>query len=960
MGNDNVVDAQNEDSTTAPSKNDHYKAEQARICLRRKYLKTEVDKEAAHGEYQPSSIWGLALSGGGIRSATFGLGVLQAMARAKAPDIRPANARTGSGEFLLAHFDYLSTVSGGGYIGAFYCSLFQGGRLRPYVEPASRTPYPISDSTVVEAAANAFKVLQFEPPGRIHSTVHYDDCEGCKVGNGPTAWLRENGRYLTPSGAGDLLYGVALTVRNWLSVHFVIGMPILFVLAAMNVSLMTLMNHAPRAIGEWQLPELARSLWLLPASILMLWVIPLGVAFWLFYSKKSAEHDKCWMFNRAFGSCALLVVILIYLIVARRQYLPEHLWLTLILAAQVMTVAMFWAFWISTEPVIGGNTVRTFRIKVTKYLATSINCLLGSAFLVAAFESSRALYLWFASTSPFLSLTPAATLAGLVWLTRAVAQLLDERPEKKSLLSLPLPLLTMLLGMTMLSLTIVSWGILLHWLLAFECCLIWSFSQLAGALVVLGTIAPFVIISGLFIGFINLSSFQALYSARLTRAYLGASNGFRFKWSEIAKEREDKLSVSEALPGDDLSLEEYFGSATLAPLHLINITVNLTADMTGQLVQRDRKGLPLCIAPGSYRYDVLDAFSYSFIMDGVARIRDGKHRIFSEADQPLTLGHWIATSGAAFSTGMGRTTSLGTSLVCGLANVRLGTWWPANFTEDDKPDDQRITIRNPWYAKCFPTPYYLYKEFTAQFDGLRSKYQYLSDGGHFENTGVYELLRPQRRLDLIVLCDCGADPGYNFEDLANLIRLARLDLELEIEADTGYLRDSRYRALKSVLGVYEDFLTGDVLKQGEDGSKRADDQCALLFNVFNRDEDSAPRRLVCVLLVIKPNIITRLSDDVQFYWVTHPTFPNEPTIDQFFNESQFESYRQLGLNTGQLLFGTGRKRKNGKPGKKQDCHEALLWKYLKQRIKKIDHCTHGVRTCQQPAPHSSAQTAHAP
>lgn len=932
MEKDNKDSPQSEYSNADRLANEQYQAEQARIRLRRKNLKTEIGKVSARDNNEiPRSVWGLALSGGGIRSATFGLGVLQAMARAKAPEIRSESPYVNTG-FLLPHFDYLSTVSGGGYIGAFYGSLFQGARLR---DPST------AGNATVEAAQNALDVLRFEPPGRIHSTVHYDDINH-DVGDAPTAWLRENGRYLTPSGAGDLLYGIALAVRNWLSVHFVIGMPILFVMAliaVINVSLRLFKFHWPQTAEK--LPDWALSLWLMPVSILLVLVIPLGLAFWLFYSNKSAETDQCQILNRtfinwAFVGCAGLAIVLALMIVYLADYLPHNLWGTFVLAVQVMVMAMVCAIWVSRRPVIGDTTVRVFRINVTKYLARSIYWMLGTGFLVAAFEASHALYLWVAS-SPLLSLTPAAALAGIVWLTRAIAKLLDERSGKKSLLSLPLPYLTMILGIGMLALTVLSWGTLLHWLLAIECCWRCTFVDYWGALIVMTAVAPFAVVTSRFIGFLNLSSFQALYSARLTRAYLGASNGFRFKWSDSAKEREEKLSVSEALPGDDLTLEDYFGPHTLAPLHLINITMNLTADMTGQLVQRDRKGLPLCIAPGYYAADTQQRYSYRFIMDGVPRIRSKEPGAFSEVDQPLTLGHWIATSGAAFSTGLGRTTSLGTSLVCGLANIRLGTWWPANFEQADEPRSQRITLMNPWYAKCFPTSYYLYKEFTAQFHGLRAKYQYLSDGGHFENTGVYELLRPGRRLELIVLCDCGADPEYNFEDLANLIRLARLDLKLEIEADTGYLSDRRYRSLKNVLGVYEDFLTGDVLKQGEDGSKRADDQCALLFNVFNRDEGAAPRRLVCILLVIKPNIITRLNDDVQFYSVTHPLFPNEPTIDQFFNESQFESYRQLGLNTGQLLFGYGRPPQLNGEDKKQKSHEALLWAYLKQRIKKIKH-----------------------
>ena len=60
-------------------------------------------RAAARCEAKDAPPIGLALSGGGIRSATFSLGVLQSLARAD----------------LLRRFDYLSTVSGGGYIGSF-------------------------------------------------------------------------------------------------------------------------------------------------------------------------------------------------------------------------------------------------------------------------------------------------------------------------------------------------------------------------------------------------------------------------------------------------------------------------------------------------------------------------------------------------------------------------------------------------------------------------------------------------------------------------------------------------------------------------------------------------------------------------------------------------------------------------------------------------------------------------
>ena len=59
----------------------------------------------------------LCLSGGGIRSASFALGVIEALAvhpRPEADKQTPSEATS-----LLRQFDYLSTVSGGGYIGSW-------------------------------------------------------------------------------------------------------------------------------------------------------------------------------------------------------------------------------------------------------------------------------------------------------------------------------------------------------------------------------------------------------------------------------------------------------------------------------------------------------------------------------------------------------------------------------------------------------------------------------------------------------------------------------------------------------------------------------------------------------------------------------------------------------------------------------------------------------------------------
>src|SRR5215213_171788 len=60
---------------------------------------------------------------------------------------------------------------------------------------------------------------------------------------------------------------------------------------------------------------------------------------------------------------------------------------------------------------------------------------------------------------------------------------------------------------------------------------------------------------------------------------------------------------------------------------------------------------------------------------------------------------------------------------------------------------------------------------------------YLSDGGHFENLGLYEMVR--RRCRYIVVSDAGSDPNTRFEDLGNAIRKIRIDLGVDIDIHTA-------------------------------------------------------------------------------------------------------------------------------------------------------------------------------
>jgi hypothetical protein len=143
-------------------------------------------------------------------------------------------------------------------------------------------------------------------------------------------------------------------------------------------------------------------------------------------------------------------------------------------------------------------------------------------------------------------------------------------------------------------------------------------------------------------------------------------------------------------------------------------------------------------------------------------------------------------------------------------------------------------------------------------------YVYLSDGGHFENLGLYEMVK--RGCRYIVLVDCSADPEKRFGDLGNALRKIRIDTNVDIKFDDGWAQDLR------------------------DGRKRWAVGRILYHQVNNADEDGT-------LVYIKPVMCQTEPPDVLAYQAANPDFPHQGTANQFFNESQTESYRMLGLHT---------------------------------------------------------------
>ena len=278
------------------------------------------------------------------------------------------------------------------------------------------------------------------------------------------------------------------------------------------------------------------------------------------------------------------------------------------------------------------------------------------------------------------------------------------------------------------------------------------------------------------------------------------------------------------------------------PFHVVNTTLNLVAGK--DLAWQERKA---------------DSFTISPLHSGNRRLGYRPSHSFG-GPGGITLGTAVAISGAAASPNMGYNSSPALSFLLTLFNVRLG-WWLGNPGE---AGERTYTLRNP---KVSLRP--LIAELTGSTDE-NHPYVYLSDGGHFENLALYEMVL--RRCHLIVLSDAGADLSFGFNDLGNAVRKIRIDLGISIT-----------------------FETMDIFPRSPETPANAK-YCAV-GEIHYDDVDGAGAQRG-TLLYIKPAIyFDKESRDIYNYARQNPDFPHETTADQFFSESQFESYRALGETT---------------------------------------------------------------
>lgn len=406
---------------------------------------------------------------------------------------------------------------------------------------------------------------------------------------------------------------------------------------------------------------------------------------------------------------------------------------------------------------------------------------------------------------------------------------------------------------------------------------------------------------------INEFSLHPFYRNSLARCYLGASNGRRvpdpftgFDDHEEASGRSG-MTLAELLP-------KRFGGMTCnrrqaydGPMPIFCSTINLTSG--ADLAYQDRKGASFAFTPllsgyhvnwtvergtkGATTYNGFVPTSEYAYRPQSCELRDAAREAqccgerlgilpaISGATQccekrtGILLASAAAISGAALSPNQGYNSQPALAFLMTLFNVRLG-WWIANT--------RKPTI---WPSKEFrPSPRFgllkLISELCGSSDDT-TNYVCLSDGGQFDNMGLYELIR--RRASLIVVCDGEEDDRTTFEGMGLAIAKARIDFGVDIE--------------------FEKTEIDKLIPNKETGRSEAHFIVGTIQYPPPPESQLTRRAFTGTILYLKTAFVGDEPLDLRHYKREHPDFPQEGTLNQWFTEAQFESYRTLGQITGQ-------------------------------------------------------------
>jgi Patatin-like phospholipase len=691
---------------------------------------------------------GLSLSGGGIRSAAFSLGVLQALDKAD----------------VLKRVDYLSTVSGGGYIGS---SLSAG--LSNY-----DGQFPFES-----------KLDETETPSVKH--------------------IRNYSNYLIPHGPKDLLESLVIYIRG-LVANAILVLPWLLFAAYVTIRSHPTSEHLQKGVlFRLPVPNVFPFQYFV-ASAYLSFILLAIFAIWTFIRSVNSEVGQPEVPSRLttiYGYAFVFTAIVAFF--ELQLFILNEIWgndWTAIITANIQNWLQRVAFVLAPLAGVAALFSRQLEALIKRGMDTP-----GSASKVAGYAAKAVVYLAAVPIPLFLW----AVYFELSW-----------------------------------------WGIAKCTIGAEGCDPTEQYPQAPGWLAAAAGVlfggrpypmATFYLLCAAVLLFLsmllspNANSLHRLYRDRLSKAFL-------FK------------PQSQCTPYDPPALDRFKLTdlnPKFAPYHLINTALNIQGSR-----HVNRRGRNADFFMFSRRYIGSEATGYVSTKTMESVVPD------------LDLGTAMAVSAAAASSNMGAKSIRPLTPTLALLNVRVGFW-----------------LRNPTFLKVhkikarlreFITLYFLYELIANLRED--SWNVYVTDGGHLENLGAYELLK--RRCRVIVVVDAGADPKMTFCSFIELQRYARIDLGVRINLPWQEIAEMT-------------LMTSKELAEVGKAISRKGPHCAI-------GQIDYPDSGKGVMIYIKSSVTGDENDYIANYKKRYPLFPHESTADQFFTEEQFEVYRALGFHAAHGLF----------------------------------------------------------
>jgi hypothetical protein len=769
---------------------------------------------------------GLALSGGGVRSAAFSLGVLQAL----------------NHNGVLDRIDYLSTVSGGGYIGTAL-------------------------SATMSRTRGEFVFGSSGGKGSTDGPLASEISDTRAVGH-----LRNYSNYLIPFGARDLITALAIVVRG-LVANFGAVFPIVLLAATVTIVANPFRSNLtqPDFLG-YQFNYLPSHFGLTVAIAL------LGFAFflaWAIYrSIPRADNSEFRGGLAAVGAAVLVAIAIVFLcelqpfvingmfeLADAARQAEKGAWGVIAgaiqalaaIATPVAAAAMFFRQQLG-DMLKADQATQTWSARSLVATSKLVVWIAGAALPLLIWVGYLYLSYW-----GIINDRPApARDVGAPSITVVAEQAKPKQPLRLDLCGRQVDADGRLVGADgdLLDVTRsenVAGGHTPRWLLTTASCFgywagapQWTLEteSLSGRVInrpltfLYFGVGVILFLLSLCLG-PNANSLHRLYRDRLSKAFL--FDPAHTKSATLIDQGRDFA------PLDRVRITEL--SCEHAPYHLINAALNVQGSDYAN--RRGRNADFFIISP----------LHIGSLATGYASTRN-----YEAAHPDLDLATAMAISGAAASSNMGAKSIRPLTFTLTLLNIRLGYWLP-NPRFAPAADGTRTAERPR------PVPSFLLAELLGRLyeDGKRV---YVTDGAHIENLGVYELLK--RRCKLIVVVDAEADLAMRFPSFITLQRYARIDLGIRIEMPWDQVRKTTGSWIASEGGLQE-------------RAPSTGPHAAIGVIEYGGGEKGH-------LLYIKSSLTGDENDYILDYARRFRSFPHETTGDQFFSEEQFEVYRALGFH----------------------------------------------------------------